>query len=474
MHKEVPLDGRVAELRRRAALRAGSLVRALWRDRQGGVAIYAALAGGLTIGTIVLGVDVGRMTVVRSQMQNAADAAAMAAATQLDGLDGARDRATRVANAAATNASSLTIDGGQLAIASVEFFSTYADGDGTPSTDDDDANFVRVNLEPQSMEMFFAPVLGGAAEAKKTVTASATASISPIVCNAPPFMMCPVEDDVAAMLDPANAGRQVRLKDVGGGAFRPGNFGLLCADGDCGANAIGDALAGLEDGSCTSTTVETATGVKTNQVAEAINARFDTGSRSPKNPARNVINYPRDSDMSDSTLIGNGSWDPGSYWTDRHPSDTPPADMTGFSRYQMYLYELGETFGRKGKVTLYPVDNAEEADSDGWTIVEPGHGEDELVPVSVTHPTDNDLDGVPQSTSEVIEDPLRRVVVAAVLACEAQNVRGHGEYEAGGYVFLFLTETVANPPNAVVYAEIIGRFSQETSPDYHVNARLVD
>lgn len=447
---------------------------ALARDTHGGVAIYAVLAGGLTLGTMVLGVDVGRMIVVRSQMQNAADAAAMAAATQLDGLDGAQRRASAIASNAALNASSLTIEGGELSVASVEFFSAYADGVGTPSEGDEDANFVRVNLAPQEMYLFFGPLLGGGASETQTLAASATASSSPIVCNAPPFMMCPIEDDVSAMLDEANVGRQVRLKDVGGGAFRPGNFGLLCAGGDCGANAIGDALAGLGDGSCTGTTVETATGVKTNQVADGINARFDTGSRSPKNPARNVINYARDSDMSDSTLIGNGSWNPSAYWTAKHPSDTPPDGMAGYSRYQMYLYELGETFGRKGKVTLYPVKDAEAAESGGWSVVEPGHGEDELVPVSLTEPTDNDFDGVPQSTSEVVDDPLRRVVVAAVLACEAQNVRGHGEYTAGGYVFLFLTETVDKPPNAVVYAELVGAFNQETSPDYHVNARLVE
>ena len=69
----------------------------MFRDRRGSITVYTALflTAGISAGT--LAVDVGRMTVLRSEMQNSADAAAMAGAVQLDGRDNARARALDVA-----------------------------------------------------------------------------------------------------------------------------------------------------------------------------------------------------------------------------------------------------------------------------------------------------------------------------------------------------------------------------------------
>jgi len=55
------------------------------RDQRGAAAIYTAFAGTLALASGVLGLDIGRVVVLRSQMQNAADAAALSAAAQLDG-----------------------------------------------------------------------------------------------------------------------------------------------------------------------------------------------------------------------------------------------------------------------------------------------------------------------------------------------------------------------------------------------------
>ena len=64
----------------------------LIRDQRGIVALYAALFAALILGMGVLSIDVGRVVVLRTQLQNAADAAATAAAAQLDGRAGARAR----------------------------------------------------------------------------------------------------------------------------------------------------------------------------------------------------------------------------------------------------------------------------------------------------------------------------------------------------------------------------------------------
>ena len=52
-------------------------------DTRGVLAIYVVLTLTLFLGTGILAVDFGRLTVLRTQMQNAADAAATAAAARL-------------------------------------------------------------------------------------------------------------------------------------------------------------------------------------------------------------------------------------------------------------------------------------------------------------------------------------------------------------------------------------------------------
>ena len=58
--------------------------RHLWRDRSGVVAIIVALISPVIFGAAALAVDVGRLVFLESQLQTAADAAALAAATSFN------------------------------------------------------------------------------------------------------------------------------------------------------------------------------------------------------------------------------------------------------------------------------------------------------------------------------------------------------------------------------------------------------
>ena len=82
----------------------------------GAVAIYVAFAGVALMGALVLALDVGRLAVVRSQMQNAADAACLSAAVQLDGRSGATTRAEAVARSATLPTSDYNVTSGGAAI----------------------------------------------------------------------------------------------------------------------------------------------------------------------------------------------------------------------------------------------------------------------------------------------------------------------------------------------------------------------
>src|SRR3546814_20977913 len=66
-------------------------------------------------------------------------------------------------------------------------------------------------------------------------------------------------------------------------------------------------------------------------------------------------------------VLGNGNWYLDRYWLEKHGSAVPVA-LDGATRYQTYLYELGESFARRGRETQYPVSDPTPA---GFEIVVP-------------------------------------------------------------------------------------------------------
>ncbi|MBT4691328.1 MAG: hypothetical protein HOB72_24895, partial [Rhodospirillaceae bacterium] len=91
-------------------------------DRRGATSIYVAFAGTLALSGGVLALDIGRVVVLRSQMQGAADAAALSAAAQLDGQTGAITRATAAASDAISNTTNLADTAGKFTVQSIVFY----------------------------------------------------------------------------------------------------------------------------------------------------------------------------------------------------------------------------------------------------------------------------------------------------------------------------------------------------------------
>lgn len=440
-------------------------VLALFGDRRGATTIYVAFAGTLALAGGVLALDIGRVVVLRSQMQGAADAAALSAAAQLDGQTGAITRATAAASDAISNTTYLADTVGAFTVQSIVFYNDVDPSDVVTASDSD-AVYTEVTLVPRAISIFLAPALqaisnSGTVTDQFTLEASARAGVIPIICAAPPFMACnPSESGGAAddILDPENAGRQLLTKSgPGGGSLAPGNFGLLCpTSGNCGAANVSDALA-ADPGACFSSTISTSPGVQAQQARNGINARMDAGNKNPKNPAQNVMDYGRDSDMSGSTIVGNGSWDPETYWTTNHSGETEPTDLAAYTRYQIYLYELGETFYRNSNKTIYPTTDI--TVPSGYTTVTPPAAS---IPAA----------GVPTSTAST--DIKRRVMKVAVLNCTDLGVQGSGDYPTyGRYVEVFLTEEIGST-NANTYAELVGPLLQQYSDDIHINVQLIE
>ncbi len=448
-------------------------------DCGGGILIYVAVFVAVASGAMAFSVDLGRMSVLRTQMQNHADASAMAGAAQLNGKSGARMRARAIAEDATAASSGIPGDSSTLVVEHIRFYSDYASR--TEAVSDFDARFIEVMLVPRRVDLVAAPILAMFGEGKKTLLsgARAVARVKPFVCHAPPLMLCNLEEtDPALSTDlPENAGRQLLLKEPQGGnaTWAPGNFGLLALpDGSHGANDIEKALAAVVPEDCYDIDVATAPGSQTNKVVNGMNARFDLPGGLP-HPAPNVINYPRDPDILNGTAnrLGNGMWDVSSYWVDKHGGAPVPAELFNASRYQVYLYELGLPYARSQShpgQTLYPVPG--ELPPDFEIVVPPGAD----VPVAADSAKihDPDYDGVP-SRPVASNGPARRLLKVAILNCLADNVKGHGTYPTNGnYVELFVTEHMKSPPNAAIYAEIVRPLTSLNSPDFHANVQLVE
>ncbi len=218
--------------------------------------------------------------------------------------------------------------------------------------------------------------------------------------------------------------------------------------------------------------VETAPGSKTVQIENGMNARFDLGNKNPHNPARDVIALLRDNNMTETKFIGNGSWNRNGYWAAKHNGDALPGDLVNATRYQTYLYELGETYAKNGGRTLYPVPNPLPA---GYaTVVSPGPA----IPVAANPPdrNDPDFDGVPQTAAT--PDARRRLIKIALLKCQELGVAGYGIYPTEGrFLEAFVTEHVrgpAEPYGGRILAEVVRILTNQNSEDFYANARLVE
>ncbi|MEE9139820.1 MAG: pilus assembly protein TadG-related protein [Alphaproteobacteria bacterium] len=462
-------------------------MRTLFTNEDGAIAAYVAIFAALALASGALAIDFGRMTVLRTQMQNRADAAALAGAVQLDARDGARTRARDVATNAARTWSAIPGDKAELAVAAVNFYSEL-EPDPVAANSDLEAQYIEVVLEPRVVDFFFEPLMalfsGQAAAGSTTLEASAVAKPSPFICEAPPLMVCDLAEEDPSMdfALTGNIGRQLRLKEpqAGGTPWAPGNFGLLSLpDGSSGAADIEGALAAVEPEECYSLDVTTAEGSKTNKVKDGINARFDLPGGLPY-PAPDVINYPRDQALVNDpdAKMGDGDWGPEVYWPELHEGAPLPPDLAGASRYQTYLYELGLEYAHNGHETMYPVEAPLAA---GFTVVTPPGanvpqtsdplGDDDGDTLLNEH--DPDQDGVPSQTvaSNGYE---RRIMKVAVLRCVEDNIHGLGTYPThGNFIDVFVTEQVQDPSQAGIYAEIVRPLSQTDEPDFHANVRLV-
>lgn len=248
--------------------------------QRGAVAVLVAIAMAALILTAGLALDVGHAFLNKTRLQNAVDAAALAAASTLDDTGDTGLATTSATNAFTLNASapgnrelSDAYAGGRGIQVTVEYSNTL------PPFNTGAANgpYVRVRATGFVMPAWLVRV-GGIFQ--KTVAATAVAGPRTInsgstVCNVAPMMVCGNAAGPGMWGYTQNEPVVLKKATPGGQSpVGPGNFQLI-AIGGTGAAIVRENMAGSYDACIVGgTTIQTETGNETGPVAQGLNTRF--------------------------------------------------------------------------------------------------------------------------------------------------------------------------------------------------------
>ena len=220
--------------------------RAFWNDTSGVILPYVTVMLVVIVGLSVLALDGARLMSLQTQLQNGADALALAGAAELDRLPDAETRARTAIQRLLTNS---TLFGSRanrtIAVSNIKFYSRLPANDaspmsaGTPATSPGNARFVSVSVRPVTLPTILPAAFFGGANTV-TTAASAVAGFDQVVCGVTPIYVCnPYEaagmtyDQATEALqraaaNPSDQGRLMRLHQYGGNAsYAADDYGFL-------------------------------------------------------------------------------------------------------------------------------------------------------------------------------------------------------------------------------------------------------
>ena len=268
------------------------IARSLWRNVDGAVAPTVAFSLTALIAAGGIAFDYSRMATMDTELQTAADQAALAAAAQLDGGSNACQRAVAAAQSMVANQTLMANDNqgtpvtianpgvcnndGSItysASASIRFYQDV--NKTTPADKSSNAKFVEVQVDDRQANYALTPIV--AAFKSGEMHAIAFAGLNSAICKVPPLMMCnPNETSDPDFTIGNYVGKGIRLvSNDGGGSYGPGNFGFLDAGAGNGASTLRQLLGNLNvPGNCLQ-----GDGVDTEpgnliSVRDALNTRF--------------------------------------------------------------------------------------------------------------------------------------------------------------------------------------------------------
>lgn len=475
--------------------------RSFWGNESGATAPLFALALVALVASGGVAWDISRGYALRGELDAAADAAALAGATQLDGASGAQARALTAAQGGLVANSQRLADAAEANVAaggaSITFLSSISPH--TAATGDADARFVQVDVTPRDLGFIFgawAQVTGA------QVVAHAVAGYGSGICKVPPLMICNPNETASLSFDGDQyIGKVFMLTPPPGGnaAWGPGNFGFLRVGN--GASAIQEAMGRNPPlAECFGNVAETEPGNIAN-ADDWFNTRFDiyrAGAGGRRNdplyaPALNTIigtqtnsgnpacaptvNAPSNNcasgaaiangtglprDCGQTSTVGSGVWNAAQYFNTNHnginpatytpatPSNAafagagwsaygpaPVAGATTPTRFQVYNWELA-MLNAAGGNGRPSTPMAPNAFSQGQALSSGSR--------DYARPICNTTNANPPA-------PDRRTISAVIVNCRADNVHGRSTVHVIAYLDLFL---IAPAVSQTIYGEAIG------------------
>jgi Putative Flp pilus-assembly TadE/G-like len=453
------------------------------RSQRGVYLVLVSFVLVMLVGLSALVVDVGKLILLRNEMQKAVDAPAIAAAAELNNKSDSISRAENHARLMLLHKSKLAKKANLIGDASIpsdlvtfEYFCSIGnafdaveecdnyDGSSSPpllisanvSNGGIDANYVRVTFNPSftsaeyySTDFIFLPaflsligIQASDINVDKDLSTSALAGRSEFTCNFPPVMFCNPYEENSLNLSPGDffalKDKLQKVKDadstdpvVGADTKQkvPGEFAWLCVNGGCSPQDIGDAIANPLTVGCNPALVDNSTGNMI-PVLNGVNVRHDifekkySGKDGDYADPASTDNYglPQNLIDDDTIIIG------GNDCVDSGAGEVCPT--IGETRWEHYIRV-------------------------------------------------NSFSGDPE------DDP--RLLYAAVPNCLAQEVKGKSTDIAlpePGFAKIFLTNcvnvsgssscpVVPGQQQNVVYAEFV-EWASETDADYHVDIQLYE
>lgn len=412
------------------------------RCRRGVFAIMGALLLPLLLILLLLVIDYGRGLAARIRWQGIAESAAMSGAAELDQRPDAIDRALaaiqsqlRLEEEASDESQPVPLDRWE-----------WLDRDGRPTRDARDAIGVRIVLTAAPVASFSARLVGllqreaGQGGTRFSLTPTAQAMNDTLVCQAAPLALCTSPEITEALTDAGAIGRQIILN-------RSGGLQGLCPPGEaCTPDRVSTRLAQPGGGICASTWAH-AQPLAADPMVTALGARFggpEVWAQSGAHPR--VTRYPRDLGTQGRDGLGNGYWDREYYWRISR-GQSFPGPLNAATRYQTYLYELGQSYATRGRETLYPPP----------PVIEPG--------MELIHPRPLQRPFLP------LPGPLQSSALPAdrTLTIGLADCGGGSTVAVRRWLRLFVTEA---PDAEGLRAEIIGR-AVAGQPSVYAQGRLL-
>ena len=251
------------------------------RGERGSVLAISALGMLSILLAVGLGIDVSRFYLAKTELQNAADAAALAGVSALNssapGITQATDRAVAAMNNYNFNQDAVSFPRGNVQ------FAKNLDGpyvsEAAAQTDPKDMRFVKVTTPDSPVGVSFAvSVLGSSKNLKASATAGFSVPIN-VFCNWIPLSV--IDYDV-----PMVPGQTYTIRSGPGNKVSPGNYQILAVAGSGGKDVREGLASGVdlcaEAGAVYN--VDTKPGVTSGPVRQGINTRFDDYQGGTVNP----------------------------------------------------------------------------------------------------------------------------------------------------------------------------------------------